>query len=55
MYLKHHAYLFIIHSTKHDEEKEMQNELHMLFSEELAPPYQLPSSGFKLHIYTQVT
>ena len=49
MYLKHHAYLFNIHSTKHDDETEMQNELHMLFSEEVAPPYQLPISSFKLH------
>ena len=55
MYLKHHAYLFNIHSTKHDEETEIQNKLHMLFSEEVAPPYQLPISGFKLHIYTWVT
>ena len=55
MYLKHHAYLFNIHSTKHDKETEMQNKLHMLFSEEVAPPYQLPISGFKLHIYTRVT
>ena len=28
---------------------ETQNKLHMLFSEEVAPPYQLPISGFKLH------
>ena len=50
MHLKHHAYLFNIYSTKHDKETEMQNELHMLL-----PPYQLPISCFKLHMYTQVT
>ena len=31
MYLKHHAYLFNIHSTKHDKETETQNELHVIF------------------------
>ena len=38
IYLKDHAYLYNIYSTKHDEEMGKQNELQMLFSEEVAPP-----------------
>ena len=55
IYFKHHAYLYNIYSTKHDEETGKQNELQLLFSEEVAPPSQLPISGFKLHIYTRIT